>query len=148
MALFADRARRADARFALTGETGPVVARLVARLDGMPLAIELAAARVEALGVTQLLDRLDDRFALLAAGDRLAAGRQRSLAADRGVELPAAGRARAAGVPRGVGVPGAVHAGGRRGGRGAMARGRRCCGWWTARCWSRRGPGRMAGPGM
>ena len=81
VALFTDRARRADARFALDDQTGPVVARLVARLDGMPLAIELAAARVEALGVTQLLDRLDDRFGLLTAGDRLAAGRQRSLAA-------------------------------------------------------------------
>jgi predicted ATPase/DNA-binding CsgD family transcriptional regulator len=79
--LFADRARRADARFALTSEIGPLVARLVARLDGMPLAIELAAARVEALGVTQLLDRIDDRFELLVAGDRLVAGRQRSLAA-------------------------------------------------------------------
>ena len=54
VALFADRARRADASFALDGETTPIVARLVARLDGMPLAIELAAARVEALGVAQL----------------------------------------------------------------------------------------------
>jgi len=81
VALFADRARSADARFALDGETGAAVARLVARLDGMPLAIELAAARVEALGVVQLLDRLDDRFGLLTAGDRLAADRQRSLAA-------------------------------------------------------------------
>ena len=81
VALFADRARRADARFALDEQTVPVVARLVARLDGMPLAIELAAARVEALGVAQLLDRLEDRFALLADGDRAAPSRQRSLAA-------------------------------------------------------------------
>ena len=81
VALFADRARRADASFALDGETAPAVARLVARLDGMPLAIELAAARVEALGVAPLLDRIDDRFTLLEAGDRLAAARQRSLAA-------------------------------------------------------------------
>jgi non-specific serine/threonine protein kinase len=79
--LFADRARSADARFALDGETIPAVARLVARLDGMPLAIELAAARVEALGPAQLLDRLDDRFALLTEGDRGAPDRQRSLAA-------------------------------------------------------------------
>jgi predicted ATPase/DNA-binding CsgD family transcriptional regulator len=81
VALFADRARSGDTHFALDGQTGPVVARLVARLDGMPLAIELAAARVEALGVAQLLDRIGDRFDLLIAGDRLAAGRQRSLAA-------------------------------------------------------------------
>jgi predicted ATPase/DNA-binding CsgD family transcriptional regulator len=80
VALFADRARHADAQFTLDAQTGPAVARLVRRLDGMPLAIELAAARVEALGVTQLLERLDDRFALLADGDRLAAGRHQSLA--------------------------------------------------------------------
>jgi predicted ATPase/DNA-binding CsgD family transcriptional regulator len=79
--LFADRARQVDARFALDGQTGTAVATLVTRLDGMPLAIELAAARVEALGVAQMLDRLDDRFALLSAGPRLAASRHRSLAA-------------------------------------------------------------------
>jgi non-specific serine/threonine protein kinase len=81
IALFADRARRVDPHFALTAESAPAVARLVRALDGMPLAIELAAARVEALGVAQLADRLDDRFALLASGDRLAAARHRSLAA-------------------------------------------------------------------
>jgi predicted ATPase/DNA-binding CsgD family transcriptional regulator len=81
VALFADRARRADAHFTLDEQAGPAVARLVTRLDGMPLAIELAAARVEALGVTGLLDRLDDRFALLTGGDRAAPSRQRSLAA-------------------------------------------------------------------
>jgi len=79
--LFADRARQADAHFALDDQTGPEVARLVARLDGMPLAIELAAARAEALGVSGLLGRLDDRFTLIASGDRRAPSRQRSLAA-------------------------------------------------------------------
>jgi predicted ATPase/DNA-binding CsgD family transcriptional regulator len=79
--LFADRAWLVDPRFVLDEKTAAVVARLVARLDGMPLAIELAAARVDALGVAQLLDRIDDRFRLLADGDRLAEERQRSLAA-------------------------------------------------------------------
>jgi predicted ATPase len=79
--LFVDRARHADAGFVLDGQTGPAVAQLVTRLDGMPLAIELAAARVETLGVTQLADRLGDRFAVLVGGNRSAPSRQRSLAA-------------------------------------------------------------------
>jgi len=79
--LFADRARQADPGFTLDAETVAAVARLVTRLDGLPLAIELAAARVDVLGVAQLLDRINDRFSLLAAADRLAADRQRSLAA-------------------------------------------------------------------
>jgi predicted ATPase/DNA-binding CsgD family transcriptional regulator/DNA-binding XRE family transcriptional regulator len=81
VALFTDRARRADAGFTLDERAGPVAARLVRRLDGMPLAIELAAARVEALGVAGLLDRINDRFVLLTEGDRDAADRHRSLAA-------------------------------------------------------------------
>src|SRR5204862_83250 len=78
---FADRARQAEPNFVLDAQTRTTVGQLVARLDGMPLAIELAAARVEALGVPQLLDRIDDRFTLLVDGDRLAQQRQRSLAA-------------------------------------------------------------------
>ncbi len=81
VALFADRARRSDPRFALDSEARPVVAQIVARLDGMPLAIELAGARVEALGLNQLLARINDRLALLDGGDRLAPHRLRSLAA-------------------------------------------------------------------
>ena len=81
VALFTDRARSTDMHFAVTPDIAPAVARLVTQLDGMPLAIELAAARVETLGVSGLLDRLDDRFALLTGGNRLAPSRQRSLAA-------------------------------------------------------------------
>src|SRR5215469_7150268 len=56
--LFADRARRAEPGFTLDAQTRRTVAQLVTRLDGMPLAIELAAARVDALGAPQLLDRI------------------------------------------------------------------------------------------
>ena len=77
--LFADRARQADARFELDPGSAPAVAQNVRRLDGIPLAIELAAARVEALGVIQLASRLDDR--LLASAGRQPPDRHRSLAA-------------------------------------------------------------------
>jgi predicted ATPase len=77
--LFVERARQLNPDLALDGEAGAVVARLVRRLDGMPLAIELAAARVEALGLGQMLDRLDDRFRLLVSANRAAPARQRSL---------------------------------------------------------------------
>jgi predicted ATPase len=72
--LFADRARQAEPGFAIDAQTRKTVAQLVARLDGMPLAIELAAARVDALGVPQLLDRIDDRFALQQMGRLAEAG--------------------------------------------------------------------------
>ena len=147
VALFADRARRVDPHFSLSGESGPVVARLVRRLDGMPLAIELAAARVEALGVAQLLDRLDDRFGLLAGGDRLAAARHRSLAAtvEWSYQLLSEQEQR---VFRQVSVfPARSRWRPRRQSPGPLP-GRWCCAWWTARCWPRRGPGRMAGPAI
>ena len=103
--VFADRAGRVEPGFTLDEQTAAGVARLVTRLDGMPLAIELAAARVESMGVGQLLDRLDDRFALLAGADRLAPERHRSLAAT--VEwsyrlLDEAGRRAEAGEDAGV----------------------------------------------
>jgi len=79
--LFTDRARQADPDFSAAGEASALVGRIVARLDGMPLAIELAAARLEALGLRQLLERLDDRFAVLTGGASTATARQRSLAA-------------------------------------------------------------------
>jgi len=105
----------------------------MARLDGMPLAIELAAARVEALGVTQLLDRLDDRFALLAGGDRLAPSRQRSLAAavEWSYQLLDESERR---VFRQISVfPGPFPLEGPRRWQ-VRPLGRRCCTWWTARC--------------
>ncbi len=67
VALFADRAAEVVPGFALTADNGAGVTRLCRRLDGIPLAIELAAVRLRELSVDQLAQRLDDRFALLAA---------------------------------------------------------------------------------
>jgi predicted ATPase/DNA-binding CsgD family transcriptional regulator len=81
MTLFADRARLADTEFVLNATTSPVVREIVARLDGVPLAIELAAARVEGLGLRQLASRLDDGLVLLTRRGRGSAARHTSLAA-------------------------------------------------------------------
>jgi predicted ATPase/DNA-binding CsgD family transcriptional regulator len=81
VALFIERAVQIDPDLVLDGESAALVERLVRRLDGMPLAIELAAARVEALGLAQLLNRLDDLFAVLVSANRGLAARQRSLEA-------------------------------------------------------------------
>ncbi len=81
VALFVERARGADRDFALSDATAPAVAEICRRLDGMPLAIELASARVRALGVTQLRQRLDERFRILTAGQRDALPRQQTLLA-------------------------------------------------------------------
>ena len=79
--LFADRARLAQAGFAVTDENAAVVAEICQRLDGMPLAIELAAARVRALSLVEILDSLHDRFRLLTGGSRTAVRRQQTLRA-------------------------------------------------------------------
>ena len=81
VALFVERARLFDPDFSVDADSGAAVARLVQGLDGIPLAIELAAARVEALGLAQLVERFDDRFRLLVSTSRVAASRQRSLGA-------------------------------------------------------------------
>ena len=77
--LFEERAQAADARFALTADNVGTVADICRRLDGLPLAIELAAARVRALGVRGLHERLDARFRVLTAGARTALPRHRTL---------------------------------------------------------------------
>ena len=79
VALFTVRARAAVPDFALSAKNADAVARICAQLDGLPLAIELAAARLRALSVEQIADGLSDRFALLKRGRRALTGRQQSL---------------------------------------------------------------------
>ena len=79
--LFADRARRANPDFSLTEDTTATVTEICRRLDGMPLAIELAAARVRALSATEIAASLHDRFNLLTGGARTLMARQQTLRA-------------------------------------------------------------------
>ncbi len=79
VSLFVLRARAARSDFQLDSESAPLVARICQRLDGIPLALELAAARVRALSLQRLADGLDDRFRLLTGGARTAMARQRTL---------------------------------------------------------------------
>ncbi|MDT0572569.1 LuxR C-terminal-related transcriptional regulator [Streptomyces sp. DSM 3412] len=77
--LFADRAAAVVPGFTVGEANQQAVARLCRRLDGLPLAIELAAVRVRALGVDQLVERLDDRYQLLTCGSPTSAPRHRTL---------------------------------------------------------------------
>ena len=79
--LFVERAASALPSFTLTPENGPAVTQVCRRLDGIPLAIELAAARIRALSVEQILARLDDSYRLLTGGSRSALPRQQTLRA-------------------------------------------------------------------
>ena len=79
--LFVDRAQLHKPGFALNEREAPAVAELVARLEGIPLAIELAAARIRALSVADINARLKDRYKLLTGGSRVLQGRQQTLRA-------------------------------------------------------------------
>jgi predicted ATPase/class 3 adenylate cyclase len=79
--LFVERATAGDATFVLTPAITPTVVDICRRLDGIPLALELAAARVRHLSPAEIARRLDDRFRLLTGGPRGARGRQQTLAA-------------------------------------------------------------------
>jgi predicted ATPase len=79
--LFIDRAVSAVPKFTVTNENAPFVAQICHRLDGIPLAIELAAAKVRVLSVEQISRRLDDRFRLLTGGSRTALERHQTLRA-------------------------------------------------------------------
>jgi predicted ATPase/DNA-binding CsgD family transcriptional regulator/tetratricopeptide (TPR) repeat protein/DNA-binding XRE family transcriptional regulator len=79
--LFAERATAVSANFALTPRRAPLVAAICARLEGLPLAIELAAAWVRSLGLDEILERLGDSFGLLVGGSRTAPTRQQTLRA-------------------------------------------------------------------
>ena len=91
--LFVDRARLADASFDVTDDNAAAIGSICHRLDGIPLALELAAARVRSLPPMQIALRLDDRFRLLSTSDRTALPRQRTLRAtiDWSYELLPAG---------------------------------------------------------
>ncbi len=79
--LFVERARSHDSSFALDEPIAGLVASICRRLDGIPLALELAAARISGMSLTDLGERLDQRFRLLTAGSRTALPRQRTLQA-------------------------------------------------------------------
>jgi predicted ATPase/class 3 adenylate cyclase len=79
--LFVERAQAAHPKFTLTDSNASSVAQICSRLDGIPLAIELAAARTKLLSPEQIASRLDDRFRLLVGGSRTALPRQQTLRA-------------------------------------------------------------------
>ena len=81
VSLFADRARAVDHRFTVTADTSPVIEQICRSVDGMPLAIELAAARVNVLSVRALAAKLDDRLGILSGGERTADPRLQAMRA-------------------------------------------------------------------
>ena len=79
--LFVERARASSSAFSLTEKNAPAILQICARLDGIPLALELAAARIASLSAEQIQERLEDAFRLLTTGAQTALPRQRTLRA-------------------------------------------------------------------
>ena len=138
--LFTERAAAASGTFELTSSNQAAVVELCRRLDGLPLAIELAAVRTRVLTAEQILDRLTDRFALLTGGGRAALPRQQTLRTtiDWSHDLLTFGGADAPPTPVRVRRP--VHRGRRRGGLCVPARERparrwTCCQRWSTSRW-------------
>ena len=119
--LFAERAAAVKPGFAVTAENAASVAAVVRRLDGMALAIELAAARVPAMTPAELARRLERSFAVLAAGPRGAAERHQTLRATIDWSFNLLSRARTGPADPAGGVRRRCHP---RGGRGGLRRGR------------------------
>ncbi|MGC3988564.1 MAG: AAA family ATPase [Chthoniobacteraceae bacterium] len=137
--LFIDRAVAVKPTFEVTNENAPAVAEICWRLDGIPLALELAAARVKVLTPQQIAQRLNDRFRLLTGGSRTAMPRQQTLRAliDWSIDLlsePEKTVLRRLGVFAGGAAPWPRS---RRSARGMVWRIGKCStcspSWWTSR---------------
>ena len=102
--LFLERATFVSPGFELTGENAEAVGEICRCLDGIPLAIELAAARVQVLSTREIQEKLEDRFRLLTRGASDSGPRHQTLAAAIDLELRAARRGAAAAFPEGLGV--------------------------------------------
>ena len=116
--LFVERAREVRHGFVLDADTVGPVAQICRRLDGIPLAIELAAARVTSMHPGDIAARLDERFRLLTGGRRTVVERHQTLPRDGGLELRLAQRLRAGGLRPPGSVRRRVHARGRGSGGG------------------------------
>ena len=110
-----ERARAVKHDFALTKENAPAVAAICARLDGLPLAIELAAARIKLLSPSAMLARLESRLNLLTGGARDLPTRQQTLRGTVDWSYGLLNPARANSVPEDFGVSRRLHAGSRGG---------------------------------